>query len=167
MSCLKNWVYNTKVQNIRSLPIIVFWFIWKSRNRCCFDNQNTSPAQVAAFSLGLLSSYPLDTSVLKTRIITEEVIDKTKPWGFFDGSTSGKPQVCGAGGILFLKDDHYITFKAGLGVGTNNYAELFALKLLIILALDKQISNIQIFGDFLLVINWIFGKFGSHNLHLA
>ena len=91
MSCLKNWVYNTKVQNIRSLPIIVFWFIWNSRNRCCFDNQNTSPAQVPTFSLGLLSSYPLDTSVLKTRIITEEVIDKTKPWGFFDGSASGKP----------------------------------------------------------------------------
>ena len=70
-------------------------------------------------------------------------------------------------GYTFLKDDHYITFKAGLGVGTNNYAELFALKLFITLALDKQISNIQIFGDSLLVINWILGKFRSHNLHLA
>ena len=79
LSCLKNWVYNTKVQNIRSLPIIVFWFIWKSRNRCYFDNQNTSPAQVSAFSPGLLSSYPLDTAALKIRISTKEVIDKTKP----------------------------------------------------------------------------------------
>ena len=123
--------------------------------------------KVAAFSLGLLSSYPLDTTVLKIRIITEEVIDRTKPWGFFDGSAFGNPKVCGAGGILFLKDDHYITFKAGLGVGSNNYVELSALKLLIILALNKLISNIQIFGDSLLVINWISGKFKSHNLHLA
>ena len=104
---------------------------------------------------------------MKIRIITEEVIDKTKPWGFFDGSASGNPQVCGAGGILFLKHDHYITFKVGLGVGSNNYAELFALKLLIILALNKQISNIHIFGDSLLVINWISGKFKVHNLQLA
>ena len=98
--------------------------------QCCFDNLTTSSAQVSAFSLGLLSSYPLDTAVLNIRIITEEVIDKTKPWGFFDGSASGNPQVCGVGGILFLKDDHYFTFKVGLGVGTNNLAELFALKLL-------------------------------------
>ena len=82
---------------------------------------------------------------MKIRIISEEIIDKTKPWGFFDGSATGNPQLCGAGGILFLKVDHYITFKAGLGVGTNNLAELYALKLLLILALDKQISNIQVF----------------------
>ena len=88
--------------------------------------------------------------------------------GFFDGSATGNPQLCGARGILFLKKvDHYITFKAGLGVGTNNLDELYALKLLLILELDKQISNIQIFGDSLLVINWITGKFRIHNLHLA
>ena len=62
---------------------------------------------------------------------------KKKPWGFFDGSVSCSPQVCGVGGILFLKDDHYFTFKAGLGEGSNNFAELYALKLLITLALDK------------------------------
>ena len=87
--------------------------------------------------------------------------------GFFYGSASGDPQICGAGEILFLKDDHFFTFKAGLGVGTNNLAELYALKLLLILALDKQLSNIQVFGDSLLVINWITGKFRIHNLQLA
>ena len=90
---------------------------------------------------------------MKIRIITEEVIDKTKPWGFFDCSASGNPQVCGAGGILYFKDDHFITFKAGLGIGSNNFAELSAVKLLIYLALDKQISRFQIYGDSLLVIN--------------
>ena len=149
------------------MPILVFWFIWKSRNRSCFDNLNTSLAQVSAFSLGLLSSYPLDTATLKVRIIIEEVIDKTKPWGFFDGSASGSPQVCGAGGILFLKYDHYFTFKAGLGEGSNNFTELYALKLLLTLALDKQVSRIQVYGDSLLVINWILGKYRINNLHLA
>ena len=81
--------------------------------------------------------------------------------------TSGNPQLCGARGILYLKEDHFFTFKAGLGVGTNNLAELYAMKLLLILALDKQITKIQDFGDSLLIINWITGKFRIHNLQLA
>ena len=101
----------------------------------------------------------METIVLKIRIISKEVIDRNKSWGFFYGSALGNPKVCGAGGILFLKADHYITFKVGLGLGTNNYAELFYLKLLIILALKKQIKHIHIFGDSMLVINWILGKF--------
>ena len=104
---------------------------------------------------------------MKIRIISEEIIDKSQPWGFFDGSAIGNPKLCGAGGILFLTADHFITFKAGLGVGTNNMAELYALKLLLILALNKQITNIQVFSDSFLVINWIMGKFRIHNIQLA
>ena len=85
--------------------------------------------------------------------LLRKLLIKQNLGGFFDGFASGSPQVCGAGGILFLKDDHYFTFKAGLGEGPNNFAELYALKLLITLALDKQVSRIQVYGDSLLVIN--------------
>ena len=105
--------------------------------------------------------------VLKIKNIIEENIDKTNPWGYFDGSAVGDPHLCGAGGILYLKDDHYITFKAGLGIGTNNFAEICALKLLLSLALGNQISKIMVFGDSLLVINWVTGKFRIHNLELS
>ena len=30
LSCLKNWVLNNKVKSIRSLPVIVTWFLWKA-----------------------------------------------------------------------------------------------------------------------------------------
>ena len=115
----------------------------------------------------MLSSYPPDNVAVKIRNITKEIIDKTKPWGFFDRSASGNLHLCGAGGILYLKEDHYFTFKVGLGLGTNNLAELYAMKLLLILDLDKQITKIQVFGDSMLVINWITGKFRIHNLQLA
>ena len=134
---MKNWCFNDKVKQIRSLHAIITWFIWKARNQSSFDDFTPFPTQVSSSSLGLLYSYPLETEVLKIRIITEEIIDKSKPWGFLDGSASGDPHLCGAGGILFIKDDHFFTFKAGLGIGTNNLAELYALKLLLILALDK------------------------------
>ena len=68
-------------------------------------------------------------------MITSEQIDKAVPWGYFDGSAAGSPHICGARGILYISDEHFFTFSVGLGLGTNNFAELFALKLLIILAL--------------------------------
>ena len=164
---MKNWVFNNKVKSIRSLPVIVTWFIWKDRNHSCFDNFTPSHAQVTSSCLGMLSSYPQDNVAVKIRIITEEIIDKRKPRVYFDGSASGNPHLCGVGGILYLKEDHYFTFKAGLGVGNNNLAKLYAMKLLLISALDKQITKIQFFGDSMLVINSITGKFRIHNLQLA
>ena len=75
------------------------------------------------------------------------------------GSATGEPNICGAGGMLYISDEHYFSFKASLGIGTNNYAELCALKLLFTLARENHISKIQIFGDSKLVINWDNGKF--------
>ena len=92
---------------------------------------------------------------------------ESNPCGFFDGTSASDPHLYGAGGILFIKDDHYFTFKASLGIGTNNLAELCALKLLLSLDLGNQISKIQVFGDSLLVINWVTGKFRIHNLQLS
>ena len=43
----------------------------------------------------------------------------------------------------------------GLGKGTNNFAELLALKLLLRFALEKNSRNIHIFGDSMVVINWV------------
>ena len=87
--------------------------------------------------------------------------------GFFYGSTVGDPRICGAGGMLYISDEHYFSFKAGLGLGTNNYAELCALKLLLFLARRNSLSKIQIFGDSQLVINWASGKFRLLNLDLS
>ena len=43
----------------------------------------------------------------------------------------------------------------GLGRGTNNFAELFALKLLLCISLEKNCRNIHIFWDSMVVINWV------------
>ena len=61
--------------------------------------------------------------------------------------------------FCFFSADCYISFKAGLGHGTNNYAELLGLKLLLKLALENNITNLQVFGDSQLVINWVNGLY--------
>ena len=137
---------NAKI-GYRSVPVIVSWFIWKARNQCCFEDIQPKTYVVSSLCLGLLNSYPLDNRVMNIRLVFNEHIDKASPWGYFDGSTAGVPQICGASGILYLSDEHFFTFSAGLGQGTNNYAELLALKLPILLALKQGVHSMQIFGD--------------------
>ena len=69
--------------------------------------------------------------------------------------------------MLFISDAHFFSFKVGLGMGTNNFAELCALKILLYLARRNSLDKIQIFGDSQLVINWASGKYRLLNLELA
>jgi len=46
-----------------------------------------------------------------------------------------------------------LKFKMGLGMGSNNYVELMALKDMMKCALERDLSHIQIFGDSSMVIN--------------
>jgi ribonuclease HI len=43
----------------------------------------------------------------------------------------------------------------GLGKGTNNYAELMTLLLLLKIAKEYDLKSIQLFGDSMNVINWV------------
>ena len=82
----------------------------------------------------MFKALPQKSSMVSIRSISVEAIDKSFAWGYFDRSAAGEPNMCGAGGMLFLSDVHFFSFKAGLGMGTNNFAELCALKLLLYLA---------------------------------
>ena len=82
------------------------------------------------------------SSLVIIRSIFVEVIDKSFARVFFYGSAAGEPKICGAGGMLFISDVHFFSFKAGLGLGTNNFAELCALKLLLYLARRNSLDKI-------------------------
>ena len=38
--------------------------------------------------------------------ITEEVIDKIRPWRHFDGASNGEEKKCGDGGLILIYDYH-------------------------------------------------------------
>lgn len=54
----------------------------------------------------------------------------------------------------------------GLGEGTNNYVELLALKLLLCFSLENNYRKLQIFGDSLIVINWVKKVQSGRNISL-
>ena len=58
------------------------------------------------------------------------------------------------------------SFKRGLGPGSNNFAKLLTLKLLLLFAGEKGITTLHIFFDSLNVINWVRKTQVCHNIHL-
>jgi ribonuclease HI len=99
--------------------------------------------------------------------VVVEHIDFSRPWDFFDGASQENGDRCGGGGVLFLTPSHFFNLKWGLGQGSNNFAEILALKLLLTFASEKEISNLQIFGDSMLVINWLWKSQQCHNIILS
>jgi ribonuclease HI len=77
-------------------------------------------------------------------VVQIEEVDKTKPWDFFDGAAISDNQKSGGGALLMLSDTHFFTLKIGLGPGTNNFAELMAIKFLITFSIEKGVTSIQI-----------------------
>jgi len=81
------------------------------------------------------------------RVILVEEIDYIKPWAFFDGASQEDGSFCGGEVILHLLDSHLFKLKMGLSQGTNNFAELLTLKLLLFFAGEKDLKSLQVSGD--------------------
>ena len=62
------------------------------------------------------------------------------------------------GGLLYISDCHYYKFAAGIGLATNNNAELFVVMMVLKFAIYLGINKLQVFGDLLLVIYWLSHK---------
>ena len=54
-----------------------------------------------------MRSLPQDSLVVNIRSIDVEDIDKSYPGGYFDGSSAGDPKICGAGGMIYISDEHF------------------------------------------------------------
>jgi ribonuclease HI len=50
-----------------------------------------------------------------------------------------------------------------VGIGSNNLSELMALHLTLLLVLEKGVTNIQFFGESLLVIKWVKEEYALRN----
>ena len=71
-----------------------------------------------------------------------------------DGALQGNPPKGGVGGILHLSSTHCISFKVGIGKESKKN-ELVEIELLLSLAQEHGVQQIQIYGDSLLLIKWL------------
>ena len=160
-----SWWRRTPHKQHKILPLLVIWGIWLARNKAIFKDIPSILAITAALSVGYYKSYPEHIRVARERRLLEVEIDRTAPWAYFDGAAQNNS--CGGGTVLFLTESHYFVMSMGLGEGTNNYAELMSLKLLLIFALEKGCNELNFLGDSLNVINWINQTQECRHLRLA
>jgi len=71
---------------------------------------------------------------------------------FFDGASKGNPGRSGAGGIIYYTNGCKECFSWGLGIKTNNQAEVLGLWKACQLARGKESKEIAVFGDSELLI---------------
>ena len=105
------------------------------------------PAITASSACGFLNSFPQHIKATKQRVVLDVELDRTNPWGFFDGATQNN--ICGGGYLLYLLENHFFKLIVGLGEGN--------LKLLLVFATYKDCKILNFMGDSLNVINWING----------
>jgi hypothetical protein len=129
------WLNQRDYKVVKALPLLILWGVWLAHNSLIFQENPTVPEVTTTQSLAILSYYLQEKGLAGIHVVQEEEIDKSKPWGFFDGASQNS--VCGGGAILYLSDSHFFKMTLGLGKGTNNYAKLMSLKLLLIFAIEK------------------------------
>ena len=148
-----SWWRRTTHKSLKMLPLLVIWGIWIARNKAIFQDITSIAGITGVMSVGYYKAYPEHIRVARERRILEVDIDRTSPWAYFDGAAQNN--VCGGGAVLFFAESHFFVISMGLGGGTNNFAELMSLKLLLNFALEKGCNDLNILGDSMNVINWI------------
>jgi len=79
--------------------------------------------------------------------------------GYFDGSAKPNPGIMTIGGLIKNPDSTVLhSYSEELSHGTNNEAEYLSFLRLLNNILERGIKQIQIYGDSILVVNQVNGK---------
>eukprot|EP00253_Pinus_taeda_P033955 PITA_33955 len=132
----RKWWTNHPESNLRNLLPIFFWGVWLTRNKCIFQDLPFSPTVVASICAATYSSLPPPEPNIAPIRDAPLIINENLPWAFFDGAS--QQNRAGAGICIHLNKDHSLKAAIGLGMGSNNYAELMALRFLMCWSLQKN-----------------------------
>jgi len=145
------WTHSHPGSKLLNLPLVALWYTWLARNRAVFEDQPVTWSRVEATIIAAYHELPDPPPSRPRNIQPMPNIDRATLWAFFDGAANQTG--CGGGFVLHINDHHRYLAKMGLGIGSNNYAELFAIRNLLHFALSHHLTDINIFGDSMVVIN--------------
>lgn len=124
-------------------------------------------------SVALIKSskkYTTNSPTNKESVKEEEMYAKIYPKCeyvlHFDGCSKGNPGPSGIGAVISKLDIEEWCGWQYIGKKTNNQSEYSALILGLNEAISRNIKELQVYGDSLLVINQVTGKFKVNNVLL-
>ena len=85
-----------------------------------YEDYEVPTFQVYSQVFSLFHNCKIEMNVRSPMQVGHFLIDKPNAWGLFYGAKQGLPNLCSVGGILFIYDSHFIKFKVGMDLGTNN-----------------------------------------------
>lgn len=159
MDALQWW--SSQKTEWRPIPLLVFWFVWKWRNKRIFENGKEDFGHIYDKIIPFYSTILLDFPHQTRSQHISATIQFSNPWAHFDGAS--KEGVCGCGVYLHMaKDMQYYIYWNG-GMGTSNRAEAMALHGLLIFCTFLEIDSIHIYGDSKVIIEHVIGKLSIKN----
>ena len=85
----------------------------------------------------------------------------------FDGGSRGNPGVCGSGFVIYEGEiQKWQGYKKVSEKNTNNFAEYMGIILGMAFSIEKDIKNLHVKGDSLLVVNQLLGKWKVNSPNL-
>jgi len=115
-------------------------------------------------ALSLYKEYFKEHKPRKIRVVPSLDINH-EMIGFFDGAAVDGRGGCGF--ILYISKDHFYRGWTGLLACSNNLAEIFAVWTILYWAHHLKLTDLRVFGDSLLVINWLNGSSLIHAKNLV
>ena len=131
-----------------AFPSLFSYGIWWARNNVIFNHKLIPPEVTSTLVIQWAREHRSQEKEPKIRVLVPPEINKNIPWAFFNGANQGDPPLGGSGGVLYLSDNHKIQARFSLGHCTNNKLELVALHLVLNLAINKNITQLQVFWGF-------------------
>ena len=144
------------------LPIFISWSIWITQNKVVFQNISPNVMSCGIKGISLFNEYMVSNLSKKMKRTYPPGTTSFCAEGFFDGASSNS--YCGCGMMLSLNKDHYFTLCLGGGKGSNTKADLMSFWGLLQFAAIIGISNINIFHDSKVLIEWINGNYNIQAL---
>eukprot|EP00253_Pinus_taeda_P010845 PITA_10845 len=157
----RKWWQTYPEGNLRNLPLIFCWGVWLARNKSLFQDKDTPTSVIATNITAIYTALPPPEDKKPKSKQKPIIIQEGIPCGYFDGASQNNR--AGAGMCIHINPDHSLKASVGLGTGTNNYAELSALRYLLCWLHHRNINSIKTFGDSLNVINWVNGTASCQN----
>ena len=155
----KAWWSDKSICLNSAFPSLFTYGIWWARNTTTFNNKMIPPEVTAALVIQWTREHISQVKDPKFRVLVPPEINKGIPWAFFDGESQGDIPLGGLGAILYLPNNPKIQAKYVPGHCTNNKAELATLHLFLELALNNNITQMQVFGDSKMVVDWVIGGY--------